>query len=492
MRNKRKGIAVITVILISAIIFASIAGIVAKMVPENKIINSSSTSKLALSAAETGLSRAIFNLRNADFKSGTTAPSGDLVYLSFSDIKSIANASTSPPDNILTFSEQPLSGSTTPYVAFQVKMKKIQEIAGTKPGEEKDIVKIYSMGTVYQDSSKTKVLARKIISAIYVISFAQSTVQSFVVDFGILAGGNIDFRGNSSENGGDIFANGKITSEGNNLRVVGGEAYSSGGTIDKGVALKTFTGVAPVNIPKMFEGYTTDLASKFKTGQTPYDGTKTGFPNTNDPDVTNLISSYLPGTSNTLEQIHAFYTDLLDKKGGFSALYDQKPSAYSDLLINEKNIAYYVNGKVTLTNDLSFLKDDMKNFGFVRLGGTIFIDGDLTIAGNPVIGDVSKLDLKIIVNGKVYVKTTGNATFNGLIYAKQGVEFDVSGNFSLNGSLITEDDVTLKGNSSVNFKAMGLNQQPIEEYTMTVSANVNENSWKEVSYDVFLDPTKDS
>ncbi|MGB9770319.1 hypothetical protein, partial [Caldisericum exile] len=66
MNIRRKGVALITVILISALVLTSIIGIVLKVVPEKAISNAQSTSQRALTAAEACVSQIAFDLRNAD------------------------------------------------------------------------------------------------------------------------------------------------------------------------------------------------------------------------------------------------------------------------------------------------------------------------------------------------------------------------------------------------------------------------------------------
>ena len=149
-RYKRKGMALITVVLISALLFVSIIGITLKVVPENKIIVARSSSQRALTAAETGLSHVLFNLRNADFMTDTTAPSGMPEYLDIADVKAIAS-------NTAVYLLAPDLGehaysTGTPYVTYWVKIKKTGGDTWTPtdaPSEETHSVTlaIYSMGT---------------------------------------------------------------------------------------------------------------------------------------------------------------------------------------------------------------------------------------------------------------------------------------------------------------------------------------------------------
>jgi len=270
--RKRKGMALITVVLIAALFLISIIGISAKVITEKKVSNARSSSERALVTSETGLSQILFNLRNTDFTDpGSTAPLGNLEYLTVGGARNIASNGSG---YVLSLSEHSYSESTDkPFVTYSVKIKKID--GGTwdpdNPSEDPINVSlaIYSLGMVYSDSSKAEVLARRVISTECDAVFSIGTTSS-LIDYGILAGGNIEFKGHATEEGGDIFANGNITSDGSTDRVTDGEAYAHG-AIDEGIAPDgEHPGQATVNISEQFEQYTKDMAYAFKTGGYPY------------------------------------------------------------------------------------------------------------------------------------------------------------------------------------------------------------------------------
>jgi len=480
-RRKRKGMALITVVLISALLFVSIIGITLKVVPENKIIVARSSSERALTAAESGLSQVLFNLRNADFMTDTTAPSGMLEYLDIDDVKAIASQGVG---YFLDLGEHSYSELTDiPYVTYWVKIKKTAGDTWTPtnvPSDEPHSVTlaIYSMGTVYSNSTKEVVIGRKVISTDCDVVFNKSVNT---INFGILAGGNIALNGSSKETGGDIFANGDITSNNPQQKVFNGEAYAHG-KIDGTIAPddNRHEGQATVDISTKFEQYNKGMGWAFKTGNYPYDGTVVGYPDTRNSLVQLVIQDpiYLgpAGTSadmelgSTLEGIQKFYSDLMAGTGAFLAL---TPAQLTDLQTNAKSIVYYHQGDVTLNHGLP----DLSN-----LKGIIVIDGDLKITGNATIGDSGNPDnpqFALIVRGTI-TKTAGTADFYGLLY---GESFTMSaGDFNCYGAMVTEGDIEVTGNSTITFKDTDLNTVDVLKSNGVSTADEGASSWRETSW----------
>jgi len=193
--RKRKGMALITVVLIAALFLVSIVGISAKVITEKKVSNARASSERALVAAETGLSQTLFNLRNADFMAGTTAPSTDLEYLKIDDVTNIASGPSPFPELVVnkTTEPPPPFGTNIPYVIYQVKIVKTGGDVWTPSDDPSDetknvSLKIYSLGTVYNDPSKAEVLARRVVRTTCTVDFNKAVNT---IDFGILSGGDI-------------------------------------------------------------------------------------------------------------------------------------------------------------------------------------------------------------------------------------------------------------------------------------------------------------
>jgi len=250
--RKRKGMALITVVLIAALFLISIIGISAKVISEKKVSNARASSERALVTAETGFSQTLFDFRNVNFDSGTIEPLDVTHYLTEAKIREISMHSVG---HITDCGEQEYpSGSTdVPYVTYHIKIKRLS--GGYEgiwdpddPGDydERDIpVQIYSLGTVYRDSTKAEVLARRIVTTECSVVYSKesdtiSTGSSEVFNYGLFSGSDISFGGGAQEVDGDIYAGGNIDlgASPSKVRVDGGTAHAvgqitgSGQTID--------------------------------------------------------------------------------------------------------------------------------------------------------------------------------------------------------------------------------------------------------------------
>jgi len=497
--HKRKGVALITVVLVAALFLISIIGISAKVTSEKKISVARATSERALTAAESGFSQTLFDLRNVDIKNNGFDPnSGSDHYLMVDEIENIVKHGVG---HIVDCGEKAYSSPTAvPYVTYHVKIKRLNKgdteewDPGTGSDGDRDIyVQVYSLGTVYRDSTKAEVLARRVITSECEIIYHKKNKSvstpstSPVFDYGVFSGDDINFNGNAQEVDGDIFADGGINlgNSPSKVRVNGGEAYAHGQITGKGKTTdgNPQSGVSEIPFPQLNIDYYKDLAYKFKTGQAPYDGNTTGYPNTSDGIVAGIIQGYLgsDNTGNTVDEIQTFYSDLMAGTGGFTAL---TPTQLNDLQTNAKSIVYFVNpspGDGTGTATIN---------GTFECQGTIVINGNLSINGGAEIDNGG--GLAILVNGNID-RANGNATLNGLFYATGGITGN--GTFTCNGSIVTHDPIDLNGAFTVTYQSMtdmpnldidGSNSSTIANNIK--KAEQTESSWKEISYDVFENP----
>jgi len=520
-RRKRKGMALITVVLISALLFVSIIGITLKVVPENKIIVARSSSQRALTTAETGFSQTLFDLRNVDIKNNGFDPlSGTSHYLTASKIKEIAKNVVWHITDCGEF-----HFSDNPYTTYYVKIKRISvpgssydipwdPDSNTPPDDDYDkrdvYVQVYSLGTVYRDSTKTEVVARRVVTTeCNIVYHKESTTtsesSSKVFEYGLFSGTDITFGGGAQEVNGDIYVGGNINlgNSPSKVRANGGTAYAHGQITGDG---QTTGGLPPqegqdeIPFPKLDVDHYKGLAYKFKTGEPPYNGTviidpDTGavlytYPDTTNPIVKAVIQNpiYLgpAGTSatdepgSTVDGIQAFYSDLMAGTGAFLTL---TPAQLTDLQTNAKSIVYYVNpapGDGTGTAIIN---------GNFECQGTIVINGDLSINGNANI--VNDGGLAILVNGDI-IRSSGTATLNGLFYATGGLDFG-GGNFTCNGSIVTQDPINITGSYTVNYQSPPSTMPNLSITTTVTGNNVTQaeqtsSSWKEISFDEFQNP----
>jgi hypothetical protein len=243
---------------------------------------------------------------------------------------------------------------------------------------------------------------------------------------------------------------------------------------------------------------TPTLAWNFKQGLSPYDGSVSGYPDTRGTSIKTIINRYLTGTSqasgDTLQKIHAFYNDLMNASGSFVALKRDYPAQYEALRAGAKNIAYYsTSGRTFNGSTVSDFGDSSR--GYLSFGGVLILGGNLAIESNGTIGNSALYDLTMVVNGSATFKGAGSATFNGLLYVKGNLTAEdetgkdkTTGSFHINGALVTEGTMNVKGNSSIVYHDVGLNTITIDNTTQTnrvTSANMGASSWKETSYDAF-------
>ncbi|MEA3313898.1 MAG: hypothetical protein U9Q18_05935 [Caldisericota bacterium] len=509
--HKRKGMALITVVLIAALFLISIVGISAKVITDKKVSNARASSERALVAAESCISQVLFDLRNTyfwlppDYQDGIMMPRDADHYLSLENVKNIAS---NDPVYTLYLSEHRYSESDNdvPYITYKVTIKKISDgIVHHDPLREEHaaLLEIYSLGTVYS-SKDGDVLARRVIGTECEVVFNSSSDAT--INYGLLAGGDIEFRGNSQEIGGDIFANGKIISKGQGpggLRVDGGAAYASSDDIPAGIASGgEVTGMAAAEIPS-FDEYNADMAYEFKTGDEPYDGSEEGYPDTSAGDglVAAVIQSCLGSddTGNTLDEIQKFYSDLMGCTVDDGNVVSPEESCADfnilnaiqlfDLQDNAKNIVYYINGDVTITaGDLFKLK------GIVVVGGNVTINSNAKIGdysldenGDPVCPDEPQFAL--IVKGTAKKKKqAGTAEFYGLLYAVGGIEG--TGTFDCYGAMVTPGNIKMLGDVKTYYKPTGFNTADVSGHVSSgiSNAELGLSSWKEISYEDFQSP----
>ena len=506
--RKRKGMALITVVLIAALFLISIIGISAKVISEKKVSNARASSERALVAAETGLSQVAFDIRNVNFEADPyiiepSDPDFDH-YLKINEIVQIPRISQDEVINCA--SGKYVYSSSMPYITYEVKIKKIDGYVNpswtpdTVIGEEDTItVNIYVSGTVYGDSSMSdsSILARRVISAEYEVSFAQDSTSA-VFDYALFSGGNIGFGGGSDSTiNGDIFANGKISFNGTahldgtiyacdtiKFEPTSGEYEIPEDTPDE------------IPFPELNLSSYQNLAYAFKTGAAPYDGSTEGYPDTSAGDglVAAVISSYLPGAEDagdTVENIQIFYNDLMgyssgseDEDGnpipdegytplgpGFGAL---TSAQLFNLRNNVKAIVYYIDGNATISGDF-------------YCEGVIVVSGSLIVTGNSSVNkDIENPNLAVLVKGNIEIN--GDAILNGLIYTEG--HLNVNGNASLEctGALVSQYNISLNNITNVTYVDINLPNTSITGASDITTVEQTQSSWEEISYEEFQSP----
>ncbi|BAL81456.1 hypothetical protein [Caldisericum exile] len=490
--SKRKGVALITVVLISALVFASIVGIVLKIVPEKAISNAQSTSERALTAAEACISQIAFDLRNSDLGNNVINPPSAFHYLTVSDVKAIVK---NPPGYVLSKDAASLSSSPDTYYKAKIKRLNKGDVASWDPdigldGDKTIFIGVYALGFVKQNNN---IVAQKAVYTEMAVTYHKSTItptdippNSEVFNYGIFSGSDIAFNGNAQEVAGNVFANGNIDlgpAKGK-IRIAydpqygGGTAYAVGAITGKGVAqIGAYSGQNPIEFPMLNVDYYKNLALAFKTGGKPYDGSRSDYPNTTDPILHTIITSYL-GTSynSSLSQIVTFYKDLSSKSGLFVGLDVLK---WQQLKDNAKNIVYFIEGDAHIN-------------GTVKLQGTIVVNGNLMINGNSTVDNDGALAM--LVNGNVEI-ANGNALLKGIFYSTGS--FSGGGTFDCYGAIVSKGAVNLNGTYNIFYRPVSMSNLSIvgtpggtaSVKNVITAAEQSPNAWREISIDDFNNVT---
>jgi hypothetical protein len=493
--RKRKGIALITVLLISALVFSSIVAVVLKVVPEKAMSNAQSTSQRALTAAEACISQIAFDLRNSDIGNNVINPPSAYHYLTINDVKNIVK---NPVGYVFTPEKGEVQFTPSPDTFYVAKIKRISK--GDEGQWDPDIgldndktvyIGVYALASVKQNGN---VVAQKAVYTEMAVSYHKKTniantipPNSAVFQYGVFSGSDIAFNGNAQEVAGNVFADGNIDlgpAKGK-IRIAydptygGGSAYAVGSITGKGVAeVGAYYGQNPIEFPMLNIPYYQALAQAFKTGQKPYDGTVSGYPNTNNPSVIAVIQSYLgAGPSSSLNQIATFYNNLVYKTGAFAGL---DLTTWQQIKTNAKNIVYYIDD------------DNVQVNGNVKLQGTIVINGNLTINGNSTVDNDGALAM--LVNGNVEL-ANGNALLKGIFYTTGS--FAGNGTFNCYGAIVSKGAVNLNGTYRVYYRPVNMGNLSIvgtpgnngSVTNIITACEQQPNAWREISVDDFNNAT---
>jgi hypothetical protein len=453
---KRKGVALISVVLIGALVFVSIMSIYLKVVNEKTISSSRISTARALAGAEGVLAQVAFDL--SDVKStldGWNTTSVDH-FLTVDQIKSVLSSG---------YASTPEKGfSVSPDTEIQVKMKTISVDTKKEPPEY--TIRVYVLSTVYKQpgTSIADAIVRKAITTEYIVGYRSPS--SYVFNYALFTPNSISLGGNATING-NTYAGTGITGQGS--ADINGTAYvpSGANVTPNDLADHVAFLPDPLSFPPLdLEGYKIK-ASNFKIGQPPYDGHTEGYANTSDSVVMTVIQSYLgTGTSSTIDQIQNFYNDLKNRSGGFLLLSDTQ---WGSLWNNAKSIVYYIDG------------DAHVNANFTAQG-TIVVNGDFMINGNASIYNGG--GLAVLVNGDI-IKSNGHAELHGLFYATGSV--GGSGTFDCTGSIVSQQLIELKGAFKVDYEMV----EEMKDYgnpggTSGIEFTKKvESSWEEISIDEF-------
>ena len=475
MKSRRKGIALLWVVLTSVLVLVAILGISMKVVPQKKVENARAYTLRALAVAESGLADTTYKVRTdtalkLTLQSLSSGQSYDSHYVPYNS----GVATTNPHDS-----------------TYRVIVKK------TAAGYT-----FYSLGTVYSrsgtyaSSSSTveptaAALARQAITVTYNGSFT-------VGEYALLTEGAIDVH-NGTVNG-SVFANTSVDVRANGA-VLTGMAYCPGTFI--GVpADQREPNVRTIDIPAIpLDSYRQEWTAFVNgTGHyatDTYPDTTSLYPDTSTASVKAFIQGYIHTLSGAAPQgeFDNFFS-ALQTSNDPGAVYLRKYLRDGILTFDIKPAPNDGQGVVDFGPLYSSTNPSLV------LQGTIVIEGNLKLTGNAVIG-VEPLKTALLVTGGVSITASGNTAsqVNGLLYIEgtwgqvsgTPLSFDGGGGFQCNGSVVATDSLGLiqlrSSNVVVTFQKNAIYASQIQGSLEDQLSRVSPvpSSWRQISYDAFLD-----
>jgi hypothetical protein len=480
MDVKRKGIALLWVVLTSTLILVGIVGMSMKVVPQKKIENSRQYTQRALAVAESGLADTSYKLRT-----GTPAPStSGPVPVIIKDV--LLGGGPYDSGDVPYDSGAAATGSSD--ATYQVVIREMATGTGYT---------FYSLGTLYSQTSTTvpsgTPLARQAISVSYSGHF-------MIGEYAFLTEGSINVHNGTVD--GDIFANTSVeVRTANNAATLTGTAYCPANSFTGVPVAEQGSSVRPIDIPTIgLDSYRQEWTAfvngtgHYATGT--YLDTTSQYPNTSILEVKQFIQSYILTRSGAAPQ-------------------SQFDNFFSAVTTGSDEVATYLRwylNRGDLTFDISPAGNG--NTGAVKLGslysstddsrvlqGTIVIEGNLELNGNAVVGVDPSFKTALLVTGGVNIVGSGSqqSVVNGLLYIEGTwgqishipLSFDGGGGFQCNGSIVASDPM---GQIYLASSNVVVNYEPNSIYASEIQTSVEEqlsrlspvpSSWQQISYDAF-------
>lgn len=462
MRPKiaRQGFALITAVIISAAILATIVGIAVLTVRETAVQADQSASDQALAVAERGL---------ADFVSRFNASDQILV-----------NQANTEPGGVVW--QPSFSSGTTGTVnlgghAFYW-VKVIPQGAANTTGSRDYVVYVAGflvrpeISALSSDDLKTTlagsttdVIARRIVRLTG--TKPQRGAKAVAFDYGLFTGGTFKINGGknlsnftATETSGfyaakdiqapdaaDSFTNLPLTAQGNiNLSKNATRVNSPVNPGYNQIPLPTFPQLDLESYMDLFDDFVANPAKK------PFDGTVSGYPDLSVSAVRTAVLTALGDPENNVAtmggQQHHFvtpgnlssYTDAV-ANGTLPGL-SSYPDALSQLKSTLSKSVFYVRNSTT-DADAKWQSDR------ADLAGVVVCSGAVTFSGCPDFPDGQELAL--LAGGNIDIQGNNkNVPCSGFFYSEGTVKY--TGGSSFTGQIISQLDATLGGSGSVTFR----------------------------------------
>jgi hypothetical protein len=435
---KRRGFALLSVVLISAVLVAAAFMFTAQMMTESHITKTDALFKSALSQTEAGLSNSLALIRVGKSPDSTSwaqhfANSDTVVLTGTQSVSGTRGAYTVA-----------VSVATSPSSDAPVLVSTEHSTDGKTIEHWKGNVDLVATGAVYPPSVST-MLSGSSLSAGYSArrsiktrtqaywtkttdilggSNPKVTPTDFPLKYGVYTAGDLSIKGASKEWHGDVFANGDVYVQ-KTGSIVGGEAFA-GGSVTGNPPGVPHPNQTPIPFPEIDTAYFKTMAKAYIDGTYPYNALNNQIPGTGTDPVTNPI---------------AYYTCTNPLVAGNKRAYYHVDSLASSSDPFHPNQAYFLDPTAVYYND------GPMHLNGGALQGTIVINGDAFINGNVTVATGQKLPT-LLVTGNI-TKENGCSEIQGVVYT--GGTFTGRGTATITGALIARGSVDMSGTMDVYY-----------------------------------------
>jgi len=496
--KKRRGFALITVILVSAILVASGFIFARSVATERYIGQSNGYYKLALDMAEAGLARTIQDVRTEN--AGAVGGS----YLTPTDFEALKTVSTTVDLTERVYTEL---GTSRQVGTFRVSAASTSnDVANKIMG-----IRLKSEGRVYPSNvplttfpTGVEPAGRRFIEVSILVNYGSTASwESNGLGLAAFSGGKMTVNSKAIIRDGDAYSNTAIEFS-NKADIVGGLAQAvsgvTGGTPASG---SPPTGADPnpidlnITFPALDVRGFREKSYGFVTGSQPFDG-NTPIPNVPAENYPNprsvvlplpgqdvyyaaleaLMASYSPHDADTYGPAYYYLSDVgpaMTFLNTLEALVEANPGNPELAKILKYAVFYFFTDGKTL----SWTQGDW-------MQGTFFIDGNASFTGHSSGGNPGKP--AVYVTGDLKIDGTKGLRFDGLLVA--GGNFVSTSNVTIHGAVWAGGTMTLSGlddtpPSSEPSKILydediGNVSWPHYSDVPGVSASVVAGSWKEL------------
>jgi hypothetical protein len=505
----RQGFALITAVVISAALLATIVGIATLTVQETRSQAQQGVSGEALAIAERGLSDAVTQLR-----------AGGTLATKVTALADTATAQLAPSSG---------TGGTVSSTGHSFYWVMIQ--AHNAPTATNRYYSIYAAGFIVGPvissytsaqlktlaTSTTDVLARRVVQVTGTIGSTTVPGQgggSTAFDYGVFTGTNLTISGSGAVTNGTPPTSGVFSA--NNITVSGSGAvtdvqlyaqatisHTGSGAVTPADLHPSYTSATMPTFPTLNLSAYMNLFDEFVAGTAPFDGSVANYPDLSNLTVRSAVLTALgpPTTVTVSGKSHYFVTPtnlstyisaVVSGNGALAGLTSAQKTALKSTLCNS---VFYVRDSATSANAT------WGGSNAINLAGVIVCSGDATFSGSGAIGLAIANEPFAILDVGV-IRISGSGAVNGGIFYDEGADpvtglGFISGSGAFQGQLICQNNVQVTGSGAdtlinyVNYasasSAFG-NLLPGGSATSTTSSGFTQQAsgWAEKAWTDFL------